>query len=96
MRITTFTSYIDAVTNSNSGNFYSEERRPLGSNFHLNHYQPNGWTYQSSYLSGTPTIGGLPSNTVNIVYSDLYHGTIDDDIRVHTQLTTDFETRVSR
>jgi hypothetical protein len=91
-----FTSYIDAVTNSNSINFYSEERRPLNSGFHLNQYQTNGWTYQSSYVSGCPTIGGTSSNTINIAYTDLLHDTIDEDLRVHSQLTTYFESIVTR
>ena len=34
-----FTGYIDAVSNSNFLNFYSEDRRPPASNYHLNQYQ---------------------------------------------------------
>jgi hypothetical protein len=36
-----FTSYIDAVSNSNFANWFEENRRPLGSLFHLGQYQTN-------------------------------------------------------
>ncbi|MDR2705884.1 MAG: cadherin repeat domain-containing protein [Planctomycetaceae bacterium] len=91
-----FTSYIDAVQNASFFNPFSEFRRPLGSQFHLNQYQTNGWTYQSTYLSGTATVGGTTSNTINIAYPSLIHSTIDDDTTVLETLTQNFESKVTK
>jgi hypothetical protein len=82
-----FTSYVDAVSNSNFFNFFEEYRRPPGSIFHYNQYQHNKFPY-----------GGLSSADIEVDHTSigLKHGTIDDNGIVQGNLKTQFEIKTSR
>jgi hypothetical protein len=82
-----FTSYIDAVSNSNYFNPSEENRKPPGSLFHLNQYQENEFF-----------TGGLSSADEEVDRSTLGvdHGTIDDNSTVQGLLKTRFEQKVTR
>lgn len=48
-----FTGYLDAVTDSNSANFFAEDRRPLGSQYHTNQYQRLWFTtFRGTFSNG--------------------------------------------
>jgi hypothetical protein len=53
-----FTSYIDAVSNSNLINWFEENRRPLGSLFHLGQYQTNAWMINGGPLDDNQEADG--------------------------------------
>ena len=91
-----FTSYIDAVLNEFVTNTVPEIRRPMNSLFHLNQYQLNGAWFGPLFLNihGDVTSGGTSINTINLQYSLLYHGDMDDSGEVIFWLNNYFFAKV--
>lgn len=83
-----FTGYIDAVNNSLTIGFGSEERFPTGSRFHFNYYQTNG------ALDGVPT--NAPGANVERDFTATDdHYTIDNNATVQADLRTNLEGRLA-
>ena len=76
-----FTSYIDAVRNSNLINVVGENRRPAGSLFHLNQYQENDWVVDGCTSNGTADVEVGRSGITGMT-----HRTIDDNVDVQSLL----------
>ena len=64
-----FTAYIDAVKNSWSGSISAENRRPVGSETHVNVYQTNGLVHGCSIA-----VVGDDDQNWNITSDSLSHG----------------------
>jgi len=95
-----FTSYVDAIQNSNSANFLSESRRPFKSEFHFNQYQTN--KLGSMFLGGSQTKpldeeGKYGGPTENFrPYLKTTHRSIMKDTDVQKNLSDNFEKRIPR
>ncbi len=88
-----FTSYIDAVTNSNSANFFAENRRPLGSSFHTNQYQRNGVAHGCSIPESDDD---LDRSGLGVVHNADDETSIDANPDVQSLLRARFKQKVSR
>jgi hypothetical protein len=93
-----FTAYVDAIEQKNLFVLNNAEtRRPDGSDYHLNIYEPN-----DSFLPGAATVGVNP-NDLNIntetapgFTRGLDHYTIDNDDTVQEFLEDDFRDKMNR
>jgi hypothetical protein len=88
-----FTSYIDAVTNSNSINFFAENRKPLNTGFHLNQYQLNISPHGCSIPSSDDN---LNRSGLGVVHSADGATSIDENPIVMGLLKERFEQKVVR
>jgi hypothetical protein len=104
-----FTSYIDAVSNSNWTNFFEENRRPLGSLYHLGQYETtstvNGGPLDSDQESDGDADSSEAEDTENDGYDidRTYLGVTHSGIQgIHINyivlelLTTKFEQKTNR
>lgn len=57
-----FTSYSDGVRNNSNVDMTQEQRRPIGSAFHVNHYQ-HGTLFEDFLLDGGPVNNSSPAPT---------------------------------
>ena len=78
---------------------FSEILRPMNSLFHLNQYQLNGaviLNIVNTNIHGATTANPSVGYTLDIFYTSLYHGDMDDCDDVHHILSENFWDNVQR
>lgn len=92
-----FTAYIDAITQP-LANITAEDRRPVGSTFHVNYYQVAQWNDAPLFLDGTPSTpagAGFEDNVDDPTVTES-HTTIDDAQVVQDGIRTRLFQQVNR
>lgn len=92
-----YTSYIDAIRNSGYLDRHSEDRRPLGTEYHVNQYQRNP-RWSSVWVHGAPSNGDIDIDRSGLIYEGdlVHHKTIDNHPEVHRLIVRTFKEHVPR